>query len=313
MRKIQGLFILIFLFLLTGCSQVSETDDKAIYESFEQPITKVEEVFSLGLYDGQDFEYDRTFEVANDVFRKDLVLGNKTSEKGSFVLVIFNHGKQLEFQVGNEITSKYSFDIEPDDYHKMDISLLDIEDGFHSITYMLFDDPETFPQDYEVSMDLSDIFSLRVNLFKNINAIPDERPKLVTDAIQSDTRNIHGLLLSDKKEKYKVIFNEQLGKNQTVPFTLNYGNGNSDAMNFYLVSLLNFEQVPINDAPYLYDALGSEEEKELSLDISSHSLTQEKNSYQFIMIPTPFKALTDEDPFLLQDPLASNRATLIRE
>nr|WP_258404753.1 hypothetical protein [Planococcus citreus] len=313
LRKIYIFFLLILFSILGGCSQVSEPDNKAVYESFEQPIAEVEDVFTLGLYNGQDFEYERTFEINDDPFQKDLVLGNKTSEKSSFILVIFNHGKQIEFKVEDKITNKYSFDVEPDEYHKMDISFSDIEDGFHSITYVLLDNPEEFPQDYETAMDLSNIFSVRVNLFKNINSIPDERPELVANAIKSDTRNIHGVLLSDEKEKYKVLFNEPVKENQKLPVKLNYGNANSESMDFYMVSLLNFEQVPINDAPYLYDALGSDEEKELSFDINSHSLNHKNNSYQFIMLPTPFKALTDEDPFLLQDPLASNRATLIRE
>lgn len=304
------LLLLLFLF---GCSETAEPDHHTIYESFEQPIAEIEEVYTLGLYDGQEFEHERTFEMSGNTFQKDLVLGNKTSRTGAFVLVVFDHGTQLEFQIDDQTIKNLRFEIAPDEYKKLDITLLGLEDGFHAITYMLLDNPEKQPRDAASSMDLSNLFSMRVNLFNNMDSIPQERPEAFTDFKKSETRTIHGLVVSGGKEKYEVAFAQTAEEIKAAPLTLHYGNANSNAMDFYLVSMLDFEQTPLEGAPYIYDRLGADEEKALSYSLPSGSLAGENGSLQFIMITEPFKAFTNEDPFLLQDPLASNRTAILKK
>lgn len=292
--------------LISGCSQVQPTDDNFDnFETHEQPIAEYEEVYTLGLYDDKEFEYERTFNI-EDNFQKSVILGNKTSTESSFVLLIFNHGEQINFEIDNSVTDHYIFDVGPGEHKEMEVSLSDLNDGFHSITYILLNSPEVIPEDYPTSIGLSDLFSIRVNLFKNIDNIPEKRPELSAESIQSEERKIHGTLLSNGDKDYEVLFEHEMGENN--PITLFYGNSNSESIDFYLVSLLNFQQVPIGDDKYIYDELGPDEEKSITIKLEDGFLDNENNVYQTLMIPPPFEAVTEEDPYLLQDPLASNRA-----
>ncbi|OZU88629.1 hypothetical protein CIL03_10050 [Virgibacillus indicus] len=308
--------IVTLLLILSGCFNEESTEEPKIdndetYESHEQPIAELEEVYTLGLYNKGDFEYERTFEIEHESFKRNIVLGNKTSKEGSFILLIFNHGEQMNFKVGDgKVSNNYRFDIKKEKYKDLEVTLLNLEDGFHSITYVLLNDPEEVPNDYETSMELADLFSIRVNLLKNIDNIPEERPNLFTEGIESEERRIHGAFLSKKEVPYETLYKEDMGEKE-IPYTLFYGNSHSEKIDFYLVALLNYQQTQLGTDDFLYDTLETDQEKSISLDFNL-PLKEESNSFQVLMIPTPFEPVSKEKTFLPQDPSASNRVLILK-
>ncbi|MBX9956337.1 hypothetical protein H7T43_15665 [Peribacillus simplex] len=82
-----------------------------------------------------------------------------------------------------------------------------------------------------------------MNLLKNIDNIPDARPKKVASQI-SENRRVHGVIVSESKIPYKILYNNN--KNQEMTATLYYGNSEEKPVDFYLVGLLDFEQIPLN-------------------------------------------------------------------
>ncbi|WP_394191467.1 hypothetical protein [Paenisporosarcina quisquiliarum] len=308
--KKQILLIFIPLLILSGC--LKEESYEETYQSHEQPMAEFEEVYTLGLYDGDTFEKERTFNIKDDSFTKSVVLGNKTSKNSSFILLIFDHGEQLEFSVSNgEPTINHSFEIMAGEYKELKVSFQDLDDGFHSITYVVLPNPEKLPDDYETAVSLADIFSIRVNLLKNIDNITDERPALYTDALISEDRKIHGVFLSSRENLYEALYKENMEGNN-FSYNLIYGNSNSESLDFYIVGLLNFKQTLISGKnKYIYDNLKPGEEKSIPIEFKE-SLKERNNSLQFLMITTPFNPITQQKPFLLQDPLASNRMVLIK-
>jgi len=314
LKKIFIVFLITLLLILSGCSiEDSINDDQNdIYKSHEQPIAEFEEVYTLGLYEEDEFEHERTFKINNESFNKSIVLGNKTSRDGSFILLIFNHGEQIDFKVGDsKLSNNYSFDIKSGEYMNIEVSLLNLKDGFNSITYILIKDPKVFPNSYETSMELSDIFSIRVNLLKNTDKIPTERPDLFSETIKSETRRVHGPLISNHENLYEILYNERMS-NDDFQFNLIYGNSNSRAIDFYIVGLLNYQQIPLNESSFIYDKLEQNDEKSIPINFNITLLEEENNSFQIIMIPTPFEPISKEEPFLFQDPLASNRVLFLK-
>ncbi|MBP1949339.1 hypothetical protein J2Z82_002276 [Virgibacillus litoralis] len=316
MKQLFILCIVTLLLILSGCFNEESIKEPTIdkdetYESHEQPIAESKEVYTLGLYNKDEFEYERTFEIDNESFKRNIVLGNKTSKDGSFILLIFNHGEQMNFKVGDgKISNSYRFDIEKEEYKDLEVSLLDLEDGFHSITYILLNDPKEAPSDYETSMELADLFSIRVNLLKNIDNIPEQRPSLLTKGIKSEERRIHGAFLSKKEVPYEALYKEEMGEKE-IPYTLFYGNSNSEKIDFYLVALFNYQQTPLGNDDFIYDTLEPDQEKSISLDFNL-PLEEESNYFQVLMIPTPFEPVSKEEAFLPQDPLASNRVLILK-
>lgn len=312
MKKLTIVFFIILLLALSGCSRensIINRDD--IYKSHEQPIAEFEEVYTLGLYNGDKFEYERTFNINNESFKRSVVLGNKTSQDSSFILLIFNHGEQIEFTVGDsKISNNYSFNIKSGEYMNLEVSLLNLKDGFNSITYIILKDPKKFPDRFETSMELADLFSIRVNLLKNIDNIPVERPNLFTEAIKSENRKVNGVLISNGENLYEILYKEEINK-KNIRHNLIYGNSNSKAIDFYIIGLFNFQQTPLNGKTFIYDTLKPDEEKSIYIDFDIPLLEKKNNSFQILMIPIPFEPISKENPFLFQDPLASNRVLLL--
>lgn len=263
----------------------------------------------MALYEGGDFEYERTFTISDKFFSKSVVLGNRTSLNGSFVLLVFDHGNQVSFTLGDseEVMTHYKFEIESEEYKNFEINLNGIEDGFHSITYMLMKDPDEIPENNEDAMLRSDLYSIRVNVLKNIADIPNERPFANKDQVLSESRTVHGPLISSEATPYEVVFDHEGIKD--FQYRLYYGNSFSEKLDFYLVSLVDYEQTPINEKTFIYDELNADEEKYTDIQISSGHLSN-KNIHQIIMITLPFDEVTKEEPYLLIDPLLSNRVRL---
>lgn len=291
---------------LFGCSKTDETDT---YKSHEQPMAETEEVFTLGLYDNNEFEYERTFQIEENAFSKDIVIGNKTSKKESFVLIIFNHGEQIDFELEDKDVhgKNYKFEIEPDEYVKLPISLSNLKEDYNSVTYMLLKKPDEAIGDPDKSMELADAFSIRVNLLNGIDEIPKERPKLYDKSIINPERSTHGALVGEKGEMYKIKFLEENHTNNN-SYSLVYGNSSSQDLDFYLVGLNDYEQVPIGEENYIYDNLIPDQEKHLSLNYNFN--IDKESDFQVIMITSPFQSVTEDNPFLLEDPLVSNRVHL---
>lgn len=308
MKKLLPLLV-VLVFLLSGC--LNENELKDTYESHEQPILEGEEIFTWGLYNEGSFEEERTFNISDDSFNRNVVVANKTTKDTSFTLLVFNHGEQMDFITSDVVTNNYQFDIESGQIADIAVNLQDIKDGYNSVTYIILKDPNELPQDYESSLNLTEMFSIRVNLFKNIDYIPEDRPNLFTEAEINDNRRIDGVFLGEKEEKYNVLYKES-AKENSVEYNLVYGNSSSEAFDFYLVALLNNEQISLGKHPFIYDELKPNEEKVLPLDFN-RTLDKANNTYQILMIPTPFEKVTKEEPFLMFSPTVSNRVTITNE
>ncbi|CAN7586695.1 hypothetical protein LJR015_001282 [Peribacillus frigoritolerans] len=310
---------ILFLLLLVGCTSNEvenisnevgnkEVDRTNLFESYEQPMADSIEGYTLGLYNESDFEYERTFKLNyENTFTKSVVLGNKTPDHGNFKLLLFNHDKQIDFKVNGDLYTKgYNFDIKADSYKEIKVTLEDLDNGHHSITYLLIKDPNKVPSTYEESVSISEVYEIRVNLLKNIDNIPDARPKKVVSQI-SENRRVHGVIVSESKIPYKILYNNN--KNQEMTATLYYGNSEEKPVDFYLVGLLDFEQIPLNKDNYIYDSLEANEEKSLEIKIDKSKLTNKK-SFQVLMITSPFQPLSKDEPFIFYSSTSSNRINL---
>lgn len=304
------MFLIILLFLLTGCNE-NKNQLNDIYEAHEQPILQDVEKYTYGLYDGLTFEHERTFHIKDDSFKRDVAISNKTKNDTTFLLLVFNHGHQMDFKVSGNITNKYQFDIKSGETKNIEVTLQDLNDGFHSITYVILINPNELSNDENSSINLTELFSIRINIFKNVEEIPNTRPKLFTESKTHDEGKIHGVLLGEEGNIYKILFKENVNENG-FSHNLVYGNSSSELFDFYLVALLNYEQISLGDQKYIYDELKPNEEKVLHLEFKEH-LNQKVNAYQILMLPTPFEEVTKEEPFLEHNVIMSNKVKIIKD
>ena len=245
-----------------------------------------------------------------DSFKRNVIVANNTSEDTSFILLVFNHGRQIDFTVSGKTINKYQFDIKSGEIKDIMVDLQNFKDGFHAITYIILKDPDELPMDSKSSMDLTDIFTIRVNLLKNITNIPIERPNLFGGEEVGNERRIDGVFLGETEEKYNILFNENLNGG-SIKFNLVYGNSSTETIDFYLVALLNNEQIPLEKQKYVYDKLDPDEEKVVPLEFNEN-LDEINNSFQVLMISSPFENVTKEDPFLQFNSKVSNKVTITR-
>lgn len=87
----------------------------------------------------------------------------------------------------------------------------------------------------------------------------------------------------------------------SIKISVLYGNLEPEPIDFYLVTLLNWEQIDINNKTYLYDSLNGKENKKLEAAIKNNNVG---GTLVSLMLPNPFVPLPDENPYTVS-PFAS--------
>ncbi|WP_025026145.1 hypothetical protein [Caldalkalibacillus mannanilyticus] len=307
MKKLFLLCNLVILIFLVGCKETLKTNN---YEDDLLPIAKMQDGYSLGLYEDGQIVSKKTFSIKEDTFNKEIVLGNQTSKKETFLLMVYDHGKQIEFTANDKESSLYyKFEVPANEFETIPISLRDIESGFHSINYIIIRDPDKYMSSLEENLLYNQLYTLRINLLKDVEHIPTQRPNLTSSSSPSSTPKINGVFISDPNTSYTSINNI---KAQEFEYKLFYGNRSDIQYDFYLVSLLNWEQVNITEHElYLYDQLEEDEERYLEQRFD-HELINDQNYYIYLMLNDPFAPLDDSHPYAKSTPHGSNRVIIER-
>lgn len=283
-----------------------ESEDE--YKENELPIANSgAEGISLGFYDNKEIINERTFHLKGDksTFNRELVLGNKTKQDQEFVLLVFDHAKQISFKMDGEQKDHHIFKANKGSYKTISVELEGLKDGFHSISYLILRSPNKKIDDIDEALAYSQLYSVRVNILKNINEIPENKKLIKPNNEVSNEGVISGLFLGEADNKYKGKLKQ---KKSSFSYNLVYGNKWDREVDFYIVSLLNWKQIDINNkTPYIYDKLKPEQEVSLITSINEQQLTEDKNIAVSIFLPNPYKELTADDSFVDADFESSNR------
>ncbi|MFI2859279.1 hypothetical protein ACH6EH_19530 [Paenibacillus sp. JSM ZJ436] len=300
--------MILVLLIAAGCSGDNENKPDNLEENM-LPNAREEQGFSLGFYDQEmQIEKERTFEIETDDFLRNILFRNKTNMDRSFTLIIFSNGEQKEFIVNGQREKVYHFNLESQQEANMLVKLVNIEDGFHAVDYIIMENSDIVidSNDLTVADELSRIFNVRVNLFKDMNSIPTERPSLTQIGEDLTESRVEGLLINKHDKLYSALL--QTESKETVVFDLVYGNLGEDHLDFYLVSLIDWKQERMNGSLKIYDDLASQENKKMKVSVEN---PKEGNNLRVIMLTNPFTPLTEESPFT-SSPKASFKLELTK-
>ncbi|MFF2879143.1 hypothetical protein ACFVR2_22885 [Gottfriedia sp. NPDC057991] len=307
-----NIFLLIFLFLFSGCQkeqiQIKQHDDD--YRGHELPVSKGAEGIGLSFYsENKTIEKERTFTLKEDFFKKTLVLENKTSEDLEFILLLFDNGKQVQFKIDGTSMDSYIFHTKSGNITPIHIEK-GIDDGFHSLSYLIIKNPNKKYETIEEAFNDSQIYSVRVNILKNISKIPSNNTPIF-QAKNEDFEvqgTVSGVLIGKNKEKYKPILSKNLGG---FDYQLVFGNQWDKEVDFYVVTLLNWKQIKIDSKHlYVYDKLKSGEEKSITSSIQKNQLKEGRNVLVSLFLPSPYKNLNKNTPFVDAEFMSSNRVII---
>lgn len=308
------------LFLIVGCQNgglikdigSNNEEKEQNYEKNELPMANSgEEGFSLGLY-GEDSKIvsDRSFKITHsqNSFHKKLVLGNKASQEEEFVLIIFDHGKQVNFQINsdNKNESHYIFKVKKGDYKDINVKIKDLKDGFHAINYLILRSPNEKITDLSQALSYSQVFNIRINILKNIDTIPTIIPKnRPTAAHVSNNGSISNILIGEPSNPHQL---KLVQDRDDFKYNTSYGNKLDTAQDFYVVSLLNWKQINVyKDIDSIYDKLNVDQEVSFASNMREKQLKEGKNILVNFILPNPFQNLDPQNPYVTGKTLSSNR------
>lgn len=308
MTQFKQYFAILLVMIISGCSLLQQAEDP--YEKDQLPMAKNQEGFSLGLYDNGKIENQRSYTTNKSTFKKQVVFGNKTSEPGKFLLLIFNHGQQLNFEIDGKNVNKYLFQLEANQYEEMEVTIKGLEKGFHSIHYVIVREPYKKMKSLEETLRYSQLYTVRLNILKDIEEIPKERPTLTRLGYESKEKRIHGTLISKPDHLYHAWLNQRLDQKKTYSYQIIYGNKESRPVDLYLVKLLDWEQVAFDDKEtVIYDQLQTDTDKIIDQSLDS-SMIEGEQSLVILYLPEPFEPLSEEEVEHTMSPEMSNRTIL---
>ncbi|XID93516.1 hypothetical protein ACF3MZ_02985 [Paenibacillaceae bacterium WGS1546] len=311
--KILKFFVsIVIVTALLSCQGIDNQKD---YSNDGLPISKSGEGYSLGLYNGEIIESKRTFSLTGNSFSKNIVFGNITSSKNSFVLLVFDHYEQIQFEVQNQKYTKYSFTLEPNSYINNPVTLLELENNFHSINYLITIEQHNNmktanPDDKVLLQELSRIFYIRVNLFNQFD-LTKESIRIPNDLSEINSKKIHGVFTNEIGKDYHIFTNKRLEEDE---FNLKviYGNQEKEAFDFYVVALLDWNQIPVTPGlDYVYDYLNPNTEKSFISTVEVNSSGE--HILQYLMLPTPFQELPDNNPYPINNVYSSFRLLIDKQ
>jgi hypothetical protein len=288
MNKICMFFLVI---LLVGCGN----DTNSSTEQNMMPNEKMEQGYSLGLYNNNStIEAKRSFHIKDEVFEKNIVFGNKTNQERTFILLAFDNGNQSSFKVHDNDMRYYRFTLAKNQNETIPVRIEGIKDGFHSINFIVLKNPDEVVTDSNAlakADSLSQTYNIRVNLFKNSETIPTQRPQQANSEKLKEAR-IDGIFVGKQDDNYKALLQT---KDNNSKFNVLYGNLSDEPIDFYIVSLVDWEQVNINRGQNIYDKLTKGENKKLTASIDT-----KKNGKAIIlfMLTNPFSPLPDDNPYI---------------
>lgn len=268
--------------------------------------------FSLGLYKvGEAIEAKRTFTINNPSFEKDIVFGNHTKSEKEFLLLVFDHAKQIDFEINGEVHRSYLFKESENGYARLSINIPNLDKGFHSINYIIVRQPNVNIIDFEKLNEanaLSTIYNVRVNLLYGITKIPEQIEYNTQDIISRDG-TLHGVLINQSDE-YNVWLSGIIREKEDLKYNLYYGNSSNNPIDYYVVSLFNWNQVPINESKdFLYSRLTIKDQMKVEAKLYNQQKLQDENILVVFLLPNPYVDLPDSNPYTV-DPLASFRTIL---
>ena len=305
MRKIHLFFLITFLIVfISSCSSTSSP-----YDDHQPPIAKGAEGFSIGLYNLDDtLEAKRTFVLNGNKFNKKIVFGNMVSHQGEFLLTVFDRGQQIPFKVDGKEYTVFRFSAEAKEYVPIEVSLENLNEDFHSIYFIVFKSPDSAPDNVNGAFEFIQPFYVRVNLLneKQSQELSPIDPQKLGPSINPG--RIHGIFLSQSNDKYKSWFKGTVPESGVLEHHVTIGNKEMERMDFFLVALLDWKQIPFNDAPHLYSELKPGEEVTFTAKIKPAN--KSKQILNYLLLPSPFADLPDHNPYPLFSPMASFRVQL---
>ncbi|KJD47399.1 hypothetical protein QD47_00095 [Paenibacillus terrae] len=91
--------------LFIGCSN----DTNSSIEQNIVPNEKRVQGYSLGLYNSNStIEAKRSFHIKDEIFEKSIIFANKTNQEKTFILLVFDNGKQRNFKIMIMICSTFA-------------------------------------------------------------------------------------------------------------------------------------------------------------------------------------------------------------
>ncbi|NEZ42219.1 hypothetical protein [Paenibacillus alvei] len=292
MKKRETFFLLLlpFFLLLNACTDQPRD---------QLPFAKNSEGYALGLYEGDSIEPKRTFHIQSDTFTKNIELDNMTSQDEKFLLLVLDHDRQIEFAVNGEFYSNYKFSLSSKQSKNIEVELKHLTKGFHSIRYIIIKSPdkEIIQKDQVVEAEQqSQMMNIRVNILQGISTIPS--PPSFNVPIDVETRpkgRVHGPFIQTLTNDYRIWLYEKTDSN-VLNYRLLYGNQEQFPIDGYVITLLNWKQIPIADDRWsIYDRLEPGMERKVNGNIK----IPENRKYSFVAfwLPNPYDDLPDSNPY----------------
>ncbi|MBN3522732.1 hypothetical protein [Paenibacillus apiarius] len=304
----KTVFALLLILLIVGCTHNTSQEEEDRKNLL--PFVGDSQGYALGLYNNGEIEANRTFEISEDGFIRNVVFRNFTKKDEKFILLIFDNGRQMDFELEDKKMNSYPFLLKKGVSADLSIKLEGLEDGFHSINYVILRDPDlviTTTTKIKKAEQLSQIFGMRINILKNIDAIPEKTTEIFDDYSVMESSKLHGSFLSKPDKDYTMWLSDIPDQNNSMNFNLLYGNKEDSVTDFYLILLDNWEQVPIRGQDVVYDNVKNKMDKKISVKLTD---VKGKHILQSLILPNPYTALTKESRYT-SSPVASLR-TLIQ-
>ncbi|TKH45882.1 hypothetical protein C1I60_05420 [Paenibacillus terrae] len=301
--KLKKICIFLLFILFVGCSN----DTNSSIEQNIVPNEKTEQGYSLGLYNSNStIEAKRSFHIKDEIFEKSIIFANKTNQEKTFILLVFDNGKQRNFKIHDNDMRYFRFTLAKNQSETIPVKIEGIADGFHATNFIILKNPDEVVTDSSTlakADSLSQTYNIRVNLFKNLEKIPMERPQQVNSEKLKEAR-IDGIFVGKQGDAYKALLQTE---EDNLRFNVLYGNLSEESIDFYIVSLVDWEQVNINGNQNIYDELSKGENKKITV-----SIDHKKNGKVMIlfMLTNPFSPLPDDNPYTAS-PNASFKVKLI--
>ncbi|MCM2979066.1 hypothetical protein M3592_27060 [Priestia aryabhattai] len=308
------------VFLISGCQSKKEevTNSETQGQQNKQegndllPMAENGEGYAFGLYNGEEIEDDRTFKIDTNSFTRTIKVDNKTKVKEKLLLLIFDADKQVTYDVNNKRENHYTFDVDANAEASVEVTIPTISKGYHPLYFIVVRSPYKEMKSLKEDLSYQQVFNTKVNVLKDIQDIPAPNEKYSSVASKTNSPTIDGVFIGEKKNPYSALLKEELSKDNNLRYQVTYGNKTDKKEDVYVVSLLNWKQVPISkEEDTIYDRLSPDTEKTFSSQLNG-KLPKKENILTTLLLPEPY-APVEDNASLLFDVALSNRTIVVEK
>lgn len=283
MKKSKIVFISIFL-LITIILLSTRFYDHSVKRSDGRLMPSSNKI-GLGLYgkDKKVIDNGSKLNVEVGKINTKLSLSHFVDIDRDYKLIVFNNFKQVDFEANGKNGKSHNFNAKANT--TVDIEVLnEVSDDTKEVDYLVIKMPNTLIEEFDPQpvLSMQQILSLRYDIENVEIPINESAPPLIT----TNEGPIDSVFISDSMEELNAL--TSASSEQDV--FLSVGNTSNEVVDYALIALLDWEQVPLIDEQLVhYITVHPNEKKIFEITLPN---TDEKKNYQIFAFPFPFEVST---------------------